>query len=569
LPYGNMVYLNNRNAILFFGGDWTTQTRLSETWLRSSEGCWTKLNPVASPPLRDTVAMAYDPASGGVVMYGGRVGGPGEAGNFLYDTWTWDGQTWAAASNTGPQLLAPAAAYDPISKQLILFGPYWEGGEAQTWAWTGKEWQRLHPAVSPSGRYAANLTFDSATGQLLLFGGARNSMPLGETWTWNGSTWRQIVTASSPPPRYSAALGSNGSRSGLVLFGGIHPNRFYSDTWIWDGRAWNQVNPSSLPGAAAGVSTDAGLKLLGADGELWGWSGTDWLIESKAVCANSMHPGAWIGQVVYVGNQNAILLFGGDIKTRSVAETWLHSSGCWTKLNPATSPSMRDSMAIGYDFDRRVAVMYGGRVGAPGQSGKFVYDTWTWDGQTWTPIAATGPEIRNPAAAYDPNSRRILLFGQSPRGEAQTWMWTGQTWQLLHPATSPSGRGAVSLAIDWATGQLLLFGGAQTLGPVGETWTWDGSTWRQIFPGSSPSPRQGSILGANRVAPGLVLFGGADSSPFIDTWIWDGHTWSQATPSHVPPQGFSAGVSTGLGLELIARNGEIWGWSGVDWYRIA
>jgi hypothetical protein len=282
-PNSGVVYLNTRNAILLFGGDWTTQTRAAETWLRSS-GCWTKLSPVASPSLRDSMTMAYDPVQGVVVMYGGRVGGPGEAGKFLFDTWTWDGQTWAAAASAaGPEMKNPAAAYDPISKRVILFGASEsvasEKGEPQTWTWTGQGWQLLRPTVSPSARYGAGLAFDSATGQLLLFGGARTDRgPLDETWTWNGSTWRQIVPASSPSPRHSPAMG-NGSARGLVLFGGADFSHWYTDTWIWDGRSWNQASPSHTPpsGVRAGVATDAGLELIGKNGDVWDWSGSDWV----------------------------------------------------------------------------------------------------------------------------------------------------------------------------------------------------------------------------------------------------------------------------------------------------
>jgi hypothetical protein len=291
-------------------------------------------------------------------------------------------------------------------------------------------------------------------------------------------------------------------------------------------------------------------------------------------CAGMAKSTAYLYGAVYLRNQNAVLLFGGDWATQSrVAETWQQSSeGCLTKLNPAASPSLRDSMAMAYDPARGVVVMYGGRVGGPGESGKFIFDTWTWEGQTWKAVPTTGPEMRNPAAAYDPLSKRVILFGASERGEAQTWAWTGERWQLLSPAVSPSGRTAVSFAFDSATGQLLLFGGAQTFGPVGETWTWNGSTWQQIVPNLSPSPRLGAAMGPNGVTPGLVLYGGSDfSHPHTDTWIWDGRRWTQADPGHVPLSGLGGvSVATDAGLEMIGRtNAEVWRWSGKDWVRLA
>jgi hypothetical protein len=44
---------------------------------------WTKQAPAASPPAGESAVMAYDAATGTVVMFGGF------DGNFLADTWTW------------------------------------------------------------------------------------------------------------------------------------------------------------------------------------------------------------------------------------------------------------------------------------------------------------------------------------------------------------------------------------------------------------------------------------------------------------------------------------------------
>src|SRR5205814_5848776 len=139
------------------------------------------------------------------------------------------------------------------------------------------------------------------------------------------------------------------------------------------------------------------------------------------------------------------------------------------------------------DASRDVVLLYGGRSGGPGQPANFLYDTWTWDGQSWRQVSS-GPVLIAPASAYDPTSRRIILFGSTADGFAQTWAWDGVTWQRLQPVTSPSARLAPSLTFDITTNRLLLFGGDQTLQPVGETWTWDGSNLQDMKPASSPTP---------------------------------------------------------------------------------
>ncbi len=75
-----------------------------------------------------------------------------------------------------------AAAYDPIRKQVVMFG----GGEEldDMWAWTGTDWKRLHPAKVPSGREGPRMAFDPVLSQLVLFGGRVGRTQAGDTWSF-------------------------------------------------------------------------------------------------------------------------------------------------------------------------------------------------------------------------------------------------------------------------------------------------------------------------------------------------------------------------------------------------
>ncbi|HLG92667.1 MAG TPA: hypothetical protein VKY15_06770, partial [Acidimicrobiales bacterium] len=59
----------------------------NDTWTYDGT-TWAQQFPATSPPVRDGASMAYDPAIGKVVLFGG------ENPSFLGDTWTYDG-TWA------------------------------------------------------------------------------------------------------------------------------------------------------------------------------------------------------------------------------------------------------------------------------------------------------------------------------------------------------------------------------------------------------------------------------------------------------------------------------------------
>src|SRR5580693_5544846 len=101
----------------------------------SSAPTWTKQAPAASPSARAAAAMAYDAATGTIVLFGGL----GEHG-LLRDTWTWDGSTWT----------------------------------------------RQAPAASPAARTVASMAYGAATGTIVLFGGSGSHGDLRDTWTWEG-----------------------------------------------------------------------------------------------------------------------------------------------------------------------------------------------------------------------------------------------------------------------------------------------------------------------------------------------------------------------------------------------
>ena len=128
---------------------------------------WTKQAPATSPPARTGASMAYDAATGNVVMFGGD-----GAHRALKDTWTWDGSTWTKQhpSASPPASGGPSMAYDAATRVIVLC----VGGG--TWTWDGSTWTRQSPPASPSRRNSEPMAYDAATGNVVLFGGyARRS----------------------------------------------------------------------------------------------------------------------------------------------------------------------------------------------------------------------------------------------------------------------------------------------------------------------------------------------------------------------------------------------------------
>ncbi len=132
----------------------------------SSTATWHQLSPTNSPSARNGASMAYDPATGQLVLFGGVT-----TNSYLNDTWTWNGSNWTQfAPATSPPARAYATmAYDSGTGQLVLFGGYNGGNLGDTWTWNGLTWTQLNPATSPSGRYEASMAYDTchaATGAL-------------------------------------------------------------------------------------------------------------------------------------------------------------------------------------------------------------------------------------------------------------------------------------------------------------------------------------------------------------------------------------------------------------------
>ncbi|MGI8549987.1 MAG: protease pro-enzyme activation domain-containing protein, partial [Dehalococcoidia bacterium] len=257
-----------------------------------------------------------------------------------------------------------------------------------------QNWTRLAPADNPAPRQAPNLAFDAAGNRTVLYGGDNNS----DTWTWDRSTWiQQCVPCSlgaadqgaphtDPGPRLNASMAYDGAHSATVLFGGSCTDTslcgYANNSWIWDGTAWDRKPP------------------------------------------------------------------------------------------PAGSNQYdRNGGAIAYDEARQKLTLFGGT------NGVFQDDTNVWDGSGWIDAQNTSrPSKRAEASmAYFPKTSSIVLFGGYCIGTAtacgrsglsfcnqcfDTWSWDGSTWTLLTPTTiSPPARSGAGIVYNASTGVLLLFGG--------------------------------------------------------------------------------------------------------------
>jgi hypothetical protein len=255
-----MAPFSHSGQAILYGGQWDT-TFSAETWLWNGSD-WTLLLPANNPGLLAGHAMAYDEATGNIVLFGGQNGTTYMSSN---ETWVWDGANWRQMHPevSPPERFGHAMAYDPISRKIVLFGGYGDFGPANdTWTWDGATWTQAASPVSPLARSGHAMAADPVSGGVVLFGGiSGEGVPvwLSDTWVWIGGEWHQKLVASPPAARFGHVLAYHPALRAVVMIGGYGGKDvtdatwnydFRNETWIWDGAEWAQQFPEDQPGPA-------------------------------------------------------------------------------------------------------------------------------------------------------------------------------------------------------------------------------------------------------------------------------------------------------------------------------
>jgi hypothetical protein len=560
----------------------------AQSWLQVA------VAPAISPPARQFHAMAYDTASGQLVLFGGLDAGD----NLLGDTWTWDGANWTQKhpAASPPVRWGHAMAYDSAHSQVVLFGGFDGVNDlGDTWVWDGTNWTNKTPGPvnpGPSPRFGHAMTYDAAHGQVVLFGGGGHIFggigSLSDTWVWNGTIWTQKSVAAPPPGRDLHAMAYDAGHSQVVLFGGQDQGgNLLSDTWLWDGTGWTQQSPGAIPPprsnhTMAYDSTQGQVVLFGGYitttsflADTWQWDGTNWASEGP-----STSPPARDDHAMAFDSQHAqMVLFGGVTSSnQTLSDTWIFyraSFSNWNQRSPAASPPATPGIggvgAMAYDAAHMQTVFLDALSGA----------TWLWDGTSWTQSATPSPGARPGfAMAYDAQHDKVVLFGGILNELAlnDTWLWDGTNWSKASPSTIPAGRGYHAMAYDAARQQVVMNGGLSAesilFGPYFfDTWVWDGTNWTEKANGFGGAFH---AMAYDVAHAQVVRFGGSSGgAPVNVTAVWDGTSWTQTSPVASPSgrQEHAMVYDAALGQIVLfggmngstANLGDTWLWDGTNW----
>jgi hypothetical protein len=255
------------DLLLVFGGciDSTCSQLSNATWVESN-GSWTQLHPALAPSPREEAQMAWDPADGYVLLFGGlgcqdppacTATGP------LNDTWAFRAGTWNPVVPSGvspPPTYQGALAYDPSDRLMVLFGGFGCTTGCYTWTYSAGTWSEPSLPTAPPFRYGDAFSEDDAAHGAVLFGGtSATGSALSDTWVFSAAAWHEQSPVSAPGGRTGAVLSWDPGLGAAVLFGGQSaaggsaPVTLYNDTWAFVGGNWTQWSGAAPPSAVIGA----------------------------------------------------------------------------------------------------------------------------------------------------------------------------------------------------------------------------------------------------------------------------------------------------------------------------
>ena len=583
-----MTYDAATDYVVLFGGraapcHGVAISDCNDTW-RFWSGGWDHLVPArAPPPPREQVSVTYDAADGYPLMFGGY--GPqglASSGDAYGDTWFWNATGYGVIGN-----------WTQVKSGGVDCGTQAEGACA--------------PAAAPGERWQAQLGFDYADNETVLFAGFNNSAgTLSDTWNYSAGTWTKLSPTTSAYGRWGGAMAFDTADNYLLLWGGGYVyNTPVDGVWEFSSGNWSEVAPGTGPPPVRGESmafdpVDGYVVLFGGYSSATGYMGQTWFYNSGAWVQASLTPGEQppareFASMTWDAAHGYLLLFGGEGHSGIMNDTWGYVHGAWTELcvgyTLKCAPAERLGAGLAYDPADASPILFGG------DSFSILNDTWAWNGSAWNQeVALThAPSVRYFfGMTLDVADNEIVLFGGSNGSGAldDTWTltslaggWTeigncGGPGQVGCTDARPSARAGLIFVYDGADQVILAAGGVngayggyyQDYAYVFKAGIWYGCPgyyclngypgWAPLIwqPGAAYDPLDGYVA----IRGGLVPFGQFDgASNSRDTWVF-GHLTS-APPPVTTPSSIDMGQSTTFAASAAGGGfGTLnYGWNGI------
>jgi cysteine-rich repeat protein len=545
-----LVYASRRGRAVLFGGAPRAILPVDDVWEWDGRG-WRLFRPTFRPPSRLEHASAYDPERDRVVVFGGAVIAAGVEASVFNDTWEWDGERWEVKSpavRPDPRTGA-AMAFDPRTKVIVMFGGSRNiVGESvflpdlSTWEWDGSTWKQYTQLKPPDAQEGHVMAFDPHRNALVMVGNKTvqidgMSAVVTAVWEYENHEWVErsfpLDDGPVPEPRANAAMAfdpARGTHGELVMFSGrgLASGR-QPEAWSWDGTRWSYIADTGLGVENLGVAYDPVHGLIGYGGLIG--SG---ILEQTSEKTHAWQNGTWVelvvgspserrGHVAAVEPLEARMITAGN--QTAITTAWQLSGEAWRAL-PGAAPALPELSAMAVEPAGRGLVVFGGDT------------TWTLAGDAWSTHGGNAPPSRTRHAMSTAKDHVVLFGGKSASGvRDDTWIWQGGAWTEKLPPTAPSRRAGHVMAYDPIRGVVVLFGGNGAQAErYDDTWEWDGTSWTHRELVTRPTARAHAAMAWDPARKRLVLFGGENSAAtkLDDAWEYDGIAWTRVETPLVP-----------------------------------
>ncbi len=249
----------------------------------------------------------------------------------------------------------------------------------------------------------------------------------------------------------------------------------------------------------------------------------------------------------------------GDACDPSTRAPWTVADR-WVSVAGDAGPGLRRGAAAAFDATRGVMVLFGGSEDGA---------TWEFDGSTWHSFASSPAPAprRGHAMVWDGDRRRVVLYGGEAASDGHLlsdhWEYDAarHRWAMRPLTITPGPRAGCGLARDERLRALVLFGGHDDAGLLGDTWIFRMGVWRRIPTALQPAPRSGARLAYDARRERTVLIGGRGPSDLgnllDDIWEFDGTAWQPVDiRGDLPPTADASLNWDPIRRELVLFGGE-------------
>ena len=282
--------------------------------------------------------------------------------------------------------------YNPNLKQIVLFGGTRErGGEYlnDTWIWNGDKWKKMN-ITSPAPRGFSAAVYHKKRKTIILHGGrGNNHVTYSDLWEWNGENWKQIEDSSSFKADHHQMVYIN-DQNLILAFGGWNGEAVMGDTWTWSNK-WEKLKIDSPPKRASfsmvsiektdNVILYGGLWINGQYADIWKWSDNKWQslggpYDNSSIDHHSMIYDTKLEQVIGFGGKN--------YRYQYLNNTFLIEKNK-VILIESEGPSERHSFGFTFDCSENLGYLFGGKAYID-EKQIALNDFWQWNGKKWRKI---------------------------------------------------------------------------------------------------------------------------------------------------------------------------------------